>query len=68
MLRKLTLGALAAATALTALPAAADAQYYGGYYGRPYGYYAPVRVAVRRHYHLRHGHRYVCTRLHRHYY
>ena len=48
--------------------------YGGGYpygygdYGRPYGYYAPVHVAVRRHYHWRHGHRYVCTRLHRHYY
>ena len=35
MLRKITLGTLAAATALTALPAAADAQgRHRGYYGR----------------------------------
>src|SRR3569623_1177814 len=36
MLRKLMFGALAATTALTALPASDDAQYYGGYYGRHY--------------------------------
>src|SRR5436305_14515918 len=36
MLRKLMFGALAATTALTVLPSAADAQYYRGYYGRHY--------------------------------
>ena len=37
---------------------------YGGY---PYGYYSPgyVRVAVRPHYHWRHGHRIYCTARHR---
>src|SRR4051794_4628017 len=48
---------------------------YGGYYGytpayypygSPYGYYSPVRVVVRPHYHWRHGHRIYCTARHGH--